>query len=233
MIIGKVQNILFILILFVILQGCDMFEDTPEPVFKVYGDPSILEKMVINVENSINDARYPGYPVSKVQTQLYKGKQQSFQNMVVISYAIYFSYENQVNKLIFDNLMGNKQGHINHIYVFKKDDGIYLKYYGLESDIQKKVGPTSETTITLEEYFKMNGILDEQDQRIYKNRFFDFFDPDTQVYYLQPLDKETIEYFKGLSLEEKKKYGLPTDYLKQMDLSEGELKELLKLSKEN
>lgn len=207
-----------------------MFEDTPEPVFKVYGDPSILEKMVINVENSINDVKYPGYPISKVQTQLYKGKQLSFQNTGVISYIIYFSYKNQVNRLIFDNLMGNKQGHINHIYVFKKDDGVYLKYYGLKSDIQKKIDPTSDITISLEDFFKENKILTQDEQTLYKEKFFEYYDPNIQKYNLQPLDKDTVKYFKELSLEDKKKYGLPFNYLKQMDLPEDELNVLLKLS---
>lgn len=91
MTIGKVQNVFSILILFLVLQGCNMSEKMFEPEFKVYGDPNILENMVINIESLVNDAKYPGYPVSKIQTQLYNGKQQSFQNSDVISYIIYFS----------------------------------------------------------------------------------------------------------------------------------------------
>lgn len=228
MIIGKLFNILFISILVVLLQGCDMSEETYEPAFKIFGDSAILEKMVINVENSINDTKYPGYSDSKVQTQLYKGKQQSFKNSDVISYSIYFSYENKVNKLKFDNIMSDREGHVNYLYVFKKDDGIYLKYYGVESDIQEEIGPTSGITIPLEEYFKENNILDKEEQQFYQERFFDFFDPTIQEYQLDPMDKDTIEQFKKLSLEEKINYDLPADYLRQMNLPEEELNVLLK-----
>ena len=226
--INKLCHIFFILLLFVILPGCDMSDEIAEPAFKVYGDATILENMVINIENSINDAKYPGYSDTKVQTLLYKGKQQAFRNSDVISYSIYFSYENKVNKLTFDNIMSDRQGHINYLYVFKKDDGVYLKYYGVESNVQKEIGPISGITIPLDEYFRENNILDEQEQQFYQLRFFNFFDPNLQEYQLEPLNKINIEQFKKLPLEEKINYDLPADYLRQMNLPEDELNVLLK-----
>lgn len=227
MIIAKIYKIISIITFVAILFGCNEFDEITEPAFKVYGDAHILDKMIINIENIINDAQYPGYSVSKIQTQLYKGKQQSFINSDVVSYSIYVSYENKVNQLKFDNILNNQPGHINYLYVFKKDDQIYIKYYGLKTYIQEEIAPTISITFSLEEYFKDNNILDHDEQKSYRARFFDFHDPNIQEYRLVPLEQDTIAHFKNLSLADKINYHLPADYLKQMNLPEDELKILL------
>lgn len=193
-----------------------MYEENFEPEFKVFGSPVILEEMIINIESFTNDPLYTGYPVSKIQTQLYKGQQQTFSNDDVIRYSIYFSYNNRVGNLSFDNIYRDIDGHINHIYVFTKDDDIYLRHYGLWSDIEEKNGPTSDIALLFDNFFQKNNISDENDREIYKVKFFHFFDPHTQKYALPPLSKASRDYYRNFSLEERKNYNLPDEYINQL-----------------
>ncbi|UYZ83946.1 hypothetical protein MTZ49_15350 [Entomomonas sp. E2T0] len=204
-----------------------------EPEFKVYGNKQILNNMIINVQ-SINyrfNANTPSYTGSRTQTLLYNDKLFSFTNDQVDRYKIYFSYDNQVAILEFDNIMARfngSKGRINHLYVYEKDNSIYIEYYGFDTDIPKKIGVKSHMTIPLKDFFEENKISDPNDQLVYKEKLFEFYEPSIQKYKRDPLSKEVKAAFMEARFELKKDFKLLPEDIKKMNLPENELKELLK-----
>ncbi|EAQ8611209.1 hypothetical protein D7J76_28075, partial [Salmonella enterica] len=50
----------FLIMLILLITGCDEFLGYQEPPFVVYGDESILKDTIINVSIIVNDRNHPG-----------------------------------------------------------------------------------------------------------------------------------------------------------------------------
>lgn len=199
------------------------YEEFPEPEFKVYGDNRVLSEMIINIESGL---RSSPYIYLKNQTLLYKEeKQYIIQNEFVSFYKIYFSYGNKVGSLAFENLYGHSDGtRVNSIYVIKNAEGVHLEYYPV-SDATRSGRRVSKIAVPIDEYFKENNILKNQ-QSAYLKKFNNFYEP-TQTYKRQLLSESFIETFKQLPLALKKEYEIFPEDLEKIDLPEGEKKELI------
>lgn len=126
----------------------------------------------------------------------------------------------------------NKRGRVNDIYVYQTEDRVYLQFYGFDTDVAKKMGPKGDLSTSLDSFFLNKQIINSKEMVMYKEKFFEFYDPELQKYKRDPLSKEVIEAFMEASFELKKDFKLLSEDLKKMNMPEDELKELLKLSKE-
>ena len=151
------------------------------------------------------------------------------QNDIAFRYKIYCSYKNKVIDLDFDNLRPSTEAPINHIYVSNENDGIYVAYSGYNR--KNRQPPQSLPVIELEEYFQKYKIVNKDEQEMLRKQSFGFYDPALQEGRLLPLGKGIAEYYRKLSLEDKKAYNMPVEYILQMNLPEDELKELLEHAK--
>lgn len=199
-------------------------EEFPEPEFKVYGDQRILYNMVINVESGL---RSTPYIYLKDQTLLYKeGKQYVIQNEFAHFYKIYFSYENKVGSLTFENLYSYTDGNrVNSIYVVKDDEGIHLEYYPIV-DADRSGRRVSKAAMFIDEYFKENNIPKERQTDYYK-KFYSFYGPN-QTYKRQVLSEAFVATFKKLPFSLKREYEIFPDDIEKMDLPDDEKSELIK-----
>lgn len=200
--------------------------DSSEPEFKIQGHRPILKEMVVNLE-SINPTGSL-YTCSKVQTILFKGDRLSFTNNDVWFYKIYFSYGDQVGILEFENLYRESGGwdRINTIYVVKDDNGIRIEYYPVVSD-NRQGRKVSEPVVGVDDFFAKNNI-DKADQLTYKEKFYNFFDPDKQQYKKDPLDKAFLQKIEQESLEQKMFYDLEEADIQKMNIPETEKQALIK-----
>ncbi|MTH48745.1 hypothetical protein [Intestinirhabdus alba] len=206
-----------------------MNDEFYEPPFEVYGDMDILKNMVINIKIHSNSEKHPGFPVFKIQSLLYKGNKYPVipdeKGIEVVHYTIYYSYGEQVGKFDFDAALprGMRKGRDTHtLYVHRKDGGVYFEYYSRKADIDKKDAlSSSHVTMSQNEFFKKYKILTAAEREKYKERLFGFFDCREQDY------RVYMDYLKGLPLEVKKRMKIPEKYLREMDLPDDELKELL------
>lgn len=202
-------------------------EGFPEPEFKVYGDQRVLYNMVINIEAGV---RSSPYIYLKNQTLLYKeGKQYVIQNEFVHFYRIYFSYENKVGSLAFENIYANTDGdRVNSIYVVKTDDGVRIEYYPM-ADAQRSGRLVSETAKFVDDYFKEHHIPKEKQTDTFK-KFYSFYDA-AQNYQRQPLSDSFIQDFKCLPFSLKEQYEIFPEDLEKLDLPKDEKIKLIEHAK--
>lgn len=95
----------FLLLLIMLITGCDDFLGHQEPPFIVYGDESVLKDTIINVNIIMNDRNHPGNLLYKTRSLLYKGDVYpiSFRrDDDIIHYVIFYSNNNKINTLSFD-----------------------------------------------------------------------------------------------------------------------------------
>jgi hypothetical protein len=205
-----------------------MFNEQHEPPFEVYGDSEILKEMIINIWSIYGDPRSRAY-VEKIQTLLYKGRQYALKNDLAFRYKIFCAYKNKVIKMEFDNLRPGKATPINHLYISNEHDGIYIMYSGYNGNYPPppKYGPGIE----FEDYLQKYNIVNKDEQEVLRKQFFEFYDPALQEARRLPLGEDKLEYYRKLSLEDKKAYNMPVEYILQMNLPEDELKELLEHAK--
>lgn len=228
----------FYLLVFVfIICGCDMKKDLINPVFEVYGEKSVLNDMTINIEIYANSEKYPGFSIWKVVSLLCKGKRFQFpeNNDDIVNYVIHYTYRQQVGMFKIDAEIPKnaREGHdVNMLYVFREGDHVYLKYYSRRSDVARN-NPLATTDVTLpqEEYFKKYASIIYEEHPLHLKKIFDLYIPELQSYQLYPYEKLNMDYFKKLSLEEKKKIFIPEEYLRKMNLPKDELNVLIETSK--
>lgn len=229
----KYYHLLFLII--VILIGHEKYMDkkSVNPEFEIHGDKNVLNDMVINIETHANSAKYPRFTLWKIETVLYKGIvfHLNEDEDDVVSYIIYYAYGEQVGMLRMDAEIPReaREGHdIHTLYVCRKDDRVYLKYYSRKSDIAND-NPLiiSDVTLPYKQYFNKNStfIDDSYEQHLIEK--FQLYEPNTQFYKLYPYNKMNFDYYKKLTLEEKKKIVMPEEYLREMNLPVNEMNELI------
>lgn len=226
-----------LLILSCFLYGCDMNDERTEPAFFVYGENYLLNNVIINVESHANSKNYPGFSVWKTETLLYKGKQYSIpeNNDDIVNYIIHYSYGQQVGMLKIDAIVPKniRKGQNIHAFgVFRKGDGIFLKYYSRKSDMTiSDPLVVSDVTLPQEEYFRKYAHSIYEGHELQLKKIFELHAPEFQYWQLYPYESLNFDYYKKLPLKEKQKMNMPEEYLRKMNLPEDELKVLLEDSK--
>lgn len=221
----KLNRVVFIS-LFLLLQGCDMFDEPKEQPFEVFGEPSLLKDMVINIESQIDENNHI-YHKSKVQTVLYKGKTYKFTNNNITQYTIYINYGNKVSSVEFENIVINKK-HVNYIHVFKENNELFLRYYfSDEKELQDGYHPQTPLLVSIDEYFINNKIVEKDEQQEMTKKFYDFYNPEDQQFKTVPFTKEGIKRLEMLPINEKLMFYFRPEDLQKMDLPKDELKILI------
>ncbi|WP_271784930.1 hypothetical protein [Aquimarina algiphila] len=152
-----------------------------EPEFELHGDTMLLQNMKINML-SIKEEKYPNRE-SKIETLLYDGEKYKIHNQNIVNYEVYFSYKDSlVGVLKFENVMKWAKDYINHLYVYKDKDSIYLQYIGRETQIQDKKGFMSSPAILLNDFYRKENIVSDKEKEVLKKKFFDFYNPSTSSY---------------------------------------------------
>jgi len=150
--------------------------NTMEPDFKVIGDTSILQDVKINLE-IIRQEEYPNNE-SAIVTLYNKGKSYRPEIENAYKYKVYFSYKNSsVTVLKFENVMQWANDYINHLYVFKENEVIYIQYIGRKSEIEKRKGFKSTPAISLQDFYEKENITKEEEKQQVNDIFFKFYDP--------------------------------------------------------
>lgn len=222
--------VIFIIIFFLILLDRLVYmlvnNEALEPEFKIQGNRPILNEMVVNIESTNPTGNL--YTCSKVQTVLFKGDRLTFSNPEVWFYKIYFSYGDQVGALEFENLYRASSGwdRINTIYVVKDNEGIHLEYYPVVSD-NRQGRRVSKPIMSLQDYFEENNI-DKNDQALYAEKFFNYFDPEKQEYKKNPLDRVFLQKIEQEPIDQKIFYDLDVADIKKMNISDEEKEILIK-----
>lgn len=137
--------------------------------FKLFGDEELLTNSKINIVK-INEAGK-----KNVQTLLFLGKQKDViaETEVGVVYNVYVSYNDSVfNVLKFENVMRNASDHINHLYMTKENDSIYINYVGRETEIENKKG-FGVFLVPKAEYFKLNNIDNDEEIKKQNDLFSD------------------------------------------------------------
>ncbi|EAB8206508.1 hypothetical protein PD335_001597 [Salmonella enterica] len=126
----------FLIMLILLITGCDEFLGYQEPPFVVYGDESILKDTIINVSIIVNDRNHPGDLLYRTQSLLYKGDIYPInfrRDDDIVHYVIFYSYKNKINTLSFDAVIPRlkiKKIDAQVIAVRKYEGGVYIEYYG-------------------------------------------------------------------------------------------------------
>lgn len=229
----------FVFFIIFIWHEVYMSKKSVYPEFEIYGEKSVLDDMIINIEMHSNSKKHPGFPTYKIESALYKGiRFHIYENEDdVASYVIYYTYGEQIGMLRMDAEIPReaREGHdIHALYVYRKDGGVYLKYYSRKSDIASD-NPLVISDITLphKQYFNKNSTLIDDSYEQHLIEKFQLYEPNTQPYKLYPYNKMNFDYYKRLTLEEKKKIVMPEEYLREMNLPEKELNELIAEPKYN
>jgi len=167
---NKIIHYLLLIIISFNLINCS----TMEPEFKVLGEVAVLQDIKINLE-IIRQAKYPNNE-STIVTLYNKGKKYNPEIEKATAYNIYFSYKEQsVGILKFENVMQWANDYINHLYVSKENDAIYMQYIGRKSEIDKKKGFKSMPAIPLKDFYIKNNIVTDEKKEDQKEKFFKFY----------------------------------------------------------
>ncbi len=173
------SNSKFYLLIILILSFTNC--TTMEPEFELYGDTVLLQNMKINML-SIKEEKYPNRE-SKIETFLYDGEKYKIQNQNVVNYEVYFSYkDSMVGVLKFENIMKWANDYINHLYVYKEKDTIYIQYIGRETQIKDKKGFISNPAIPLSDFYKKEKIISNVVKEEFEKKFFKYYNPNTASY---------------------------------------------------
>lgn len=185
---NKIVRYLLLTLVIINITNCT----TMEPEFKVYGETDILQDVKINLEIT-RQAKYPNNE-STIATLYDKGRKYSPQIEHAFSYKIYFSYKKSyVSVLKFENVMQWANDYINHLYVFKENDSIYIQYIGRKSEIDKRKGFISLPAIPLKDFYKKENITTQKEEQIINDKFFKFYDPLNIKYIQETQEIEKIE----------------------------------------
>ncbi len=160
MIIGKC----FFILLLIITINCRKMDNQN---FKLFGNEELLTNSKINIVKIDESGN------KNVQTLLFLGKQKNVivETEVGVVYNVYVSYNDSVfNVLKFENVMRNANDHINHLYMTKENNSIYINYVGREAEIENKKG-FGVFLLPKAEYFKLNNI-ENDDEKKKQNELF-------------------------------------------------------------
>ncbi|MCG8894619.1 hypothetical protein G1K97_13050 [Tenacibaculum finnmarkense] len=131
---------------------------------------------------SVKDVKYPN-SASKIETLLFEGEKYNVQNNDVMSYEVYFSYKDSlVGVLKFENIMKWANDYINHLYVYKGEDGIYLQYIGREAEIKDKKGFVSLPAMSINEFYEKEKIVSKVKKEQVERFFKSFYNPSIASY---------------------------------------------------
>lgn len=171
-----IENRIVSYLLFAILLINIITCTTMEPEFKVYGDTKIIQDVKINLAIT-RQGEYPNNE-SAIITLYDKGKKYTPQIKNALAYKVYFSYkESYVTVLKFENVMQWANDYINHLYIYKENDAIYIQYIGRNSDIDPRKGFKSLPLISLNDFYEKENIITEKQKEETRNIFFKFYSP--------------------------------------------------------
>lgn len=171
----------FLLLLSMLITGCDDFLGHQEPPFIVYGDESVLKDTIINVNIIMNDRNHPGNLLYKTRSLLYKGDVYpiSFRrDDDIIHYVIFYSNNNKINTLSFDAVipwLKVKKRNAQVIVVKKYGQDIGIEYYGekFNADNGRPVF-VGQVVIPQNEFFEKNEVY-RYGEKFSLNYFYDLF----------------------------------------------------------
>lgn len=171
----------FLLMLILLITGCDEFLGYQEPSFVVYGDESILKNTIINVNIIMNDRNHPGNLLYKTQSLLYKGDIYPInfrREDDVVHYVIFYSYNNKINTLSFDAAIPRlklKKRNTQIIVVKKRKQYVYIEYYGQKISASNRMPLfVGQVAISQNEYLENNAMY-RYGEQFSLNHFYGLF----------------------------------------------------------
>ncbi|MCX2765084.1 hypothetical protein OQJ66_20035 [Aquimarina muelleri] len=150
-----------------------------EPKFKVFGESEVLKNIKINLHLT----RQTNPEEEIFFTLLDKGFLSNVDTQYTFFYKIYFSYkDSSVAVLEFDNIDNKSSDYINHLYISKKNDSLYVQYIGRESQIEDKDTYKKSPMLSLKDWFQKEGVTSQEMKEFYQNMFFEYYNPKSAVY---------------------------------------------------
>ncbi len=136
--------------------------------FKVFGEESLLKECKINIsiDNEIKELKTILFNENNYQVEF--SENDSF-------YTLYFSHKDtHINKIEIENVFYGASDRISNIYITKTGDLITVLFIGREAEIKTKQG-FETVLIPIENYYKLNKIINEEAKSKEKKLFFDYY----------------------------------------------------------
>ncbi|WP_155995250.1 hypothetical protein [Tenacibaculum ovolyticum] len=150
-----------------------------EPKFKVIGESEVLKDLRINLHLT----RQTNPEEEIFFTLLDKGVLSNVDTQYTFFHKIYFSYKGaSVAVLEFDNIDDKSGDYINHLYVSKEKDSLYVQYIGRESEIKHKSTYKKTPMISLKDWYNNKTITSQKMKESYHKMFFEYYNPKSALY---------------------------------------------------